>query len=154
MNFLGSEGIKFWFFQIWSWVRPIYARSGSKFVLFGGVWMGSKFSFGGRTWVWVSLKFDLSSSNVTALFKDYCLNGACSKWKELGKIKVWIFSNKSLKEVSNGSFVMSLQRPLAVCLFAVFADLIHFFGSFFTVHCAEWPAKLVFSPEIKKSWEK
>ena len=47
--------------------------------------------------------------------------------------------------------LMSLQRPLAVCLFAVFADLIHFFGSFFTVHCAEWPARLVFSPEIKKS---
>ena len=32
------------------------------FGLFGGVQNGSKFSFGGRTWVRVSSKFNLSSS--------------------------------------------------------------------------------------------
>ena len=37
-------------------------NTGSKFRLFGGVWVGLKIGFGGRTWVWVSSKFNLSSS--------------------------------------------------------------------------------------------
>ena len=44
--------------------------------------------------------------------------------------------------------LMSLQRPLAVCLFAVFADLIHFFGSFFT-HCM---VALKLKSREKNSW--
>ena len=40
---------------------PISSKTGSKFGLFGGIRVGLKFSFGGRTWVQVSSKFDLSS---------------------------------------------------------------------------------------------
>ena len=58
----GSEGFEVWFFWIWAWIQPIFGKTGSRFGLFGGDQKGSKFSFGGQTWVCVSLKFDLSSS--------------------------------------------------------------------------------------------
>ena len=61
---LGSEGFEVRLFQIWAWVRPISGQKGSKFGHFAGferVRKGSKFGFGGQTWVRVSLKFDQSS---------------------------------------------------------------------------------------------
>ena len=39
-------------------------RTGSKFGLFEGVRKGSKFGFGGQTWVRVSSKFDQLSSKL------------------------------------------------------------------------------------------
>ena len=50
------------FCRSWSRIRPISGQTRSNFGLFGGVWKGSMFSFGGWTWGWVSSKFGLSSS--------------------------------------------------------------------------------------------
>ena len=58
---LDSEGFEVRFFQIWAWVPPISGQSGLKFGHFAKFKMGSKFGFGGRTWVRKSSKFDLSS---------------------------------------------------------------------------------------------
>ena len=59
---LGLERFEVQFFQIWTWVWLISSQTCLKFRLFGGVRVGLKFGFGGRTWVLVSLNFDLSSS--------------------------------------------------------------------------------------------
>ena len=59
---LGSNEFEVLFFQIWTWVWLVSGLTGSKFRLFEGVWVCSKFGFGRRTWVQVSSKFDLSSS--------------------------------------------------------------------------------------------
>ena len=70
---------------------------GLKVRLFGGVQKGSKFGFGGQTWVQVSLKFDLSSL----------------KWFEVHYI--WVRSNttcykKNLKfDLPSISYVLSRQ---------------------------------------------
>ena len=55
---LGSEGLEVEVFRIWTEVQPISGQTGSKFGLFGGVRKGSKFGFGGQTWVQVSSNFD------------------------------------------------------------------------------------------------
>ena len=61
----GFGRVKIWFFQIWPWVWPVSGKTGMKFGLFGGVRMGLKLCFGGRTWVRMSSKFYLSNSKLS-----------------------------------------------------------------------------------------
>ena len=75
-------GSKFGFSRFGPAIRMFLAETGSKFGLFGEVRMGLKFSFGGRTWVRVSSKFDLSGSKFVIFGFDPTLIRVNSSLKE------------------------------------------------------------------------
>ena len=93
-------------FWIWTWFRPISGWTGSKFGVLGGVRMGSKLGFDGRTWVRVSSKFDLSSSKLFEV--RYICVRSNTKYLRIKTLKMYD-TNSFIKLISKWYFHLNIN---------------------------------------------